>query len=208
MFASLLPKSAPFFEMLIEQNGCLRAVASQLVRMGETPEHRDDALKIIALQEEKADRVYQRVTRALSTTFITPIDREDLLRISRTQEEIIDNIQQLATRLHIYGCADIPFGELQLLRTLADMFALHHAMLEGLSHKRDAHKTRAFRSLRSDCDTLISAGVAELLDVKDVTSAALLNIMRWSQVYDRTEQVVALAVKAGETIEEAVLKNV
>lgn len=208
MFASLLPKSAPFFDMLIEQNGCLRAVASNLVRMGEAPEHRDDALKTIALLEEKADRVYQRITRALSTTFITPIDREDLLRISQTQEEIIDNLQQVATRLHIYGCTDIPFGVLQLLRTMEDMFDLHNAMLEGLSRKRDAHKTRAFRSLRGDCDTLLSAGVAELLDVKDVTPASLLDILRWSQLYDRMEQVVSLVVKAAETMEEAVLKNV
>lgn len=208
MFDSLLPKSAPFFEMLIQQNSCLRSVAGHLVRMGEDPGHRDDALKTIALLEEKADHVYLRITRELSKTFITPIDREDLLRISQTQEEIIDNLQQLATRLHIYECSAVPFPAMQLLRTLEEMFALHNTMLEGLSRKRDAHKTRAFRSLRGDCDTLLSVGVAELMDAKELTPAALLEIIRWSQLYDRMEQVVTLVVKAAETIEEAVLKNV
>ena len=36
--------------------------------------------------------------------------------------------------------------------------------LEGLTHRRDCHKTRAFRNLRGECDMLLAVGLAELLD--------------------------------------------
>ena len=48
MFAALLPKSAPFFAMLQEQNGLLRRMAGLLVEMLEDPSKMDDVHKEIA----------------------------------------------------------------------------------------------------------------------------------------------------------------
>ena len=82
-------------------------------------------------------------------------------------------------------------------------------MLEGLAHRRDCHKTRAFRNLRGECDMLLAVGLAELLDEQqEITVPQIMRTLKWSQAYERMsillEQVNALA----ETIEEAVLKNV
>ena len=90
MFAALLPKSAPFFAMLQEQNGLLRRMAGLLVEMLEDPSKMDDVHKEIAFLEEEADLLHTRIIRALSQTFITPIDREDILRINQEQEEAMD----------------------------------------------------------------------------------------------------------------------
>ena len=86
MFVALLPKSAPFFEMLLEQNNLLRQAAEENVRLFSEVENRYSSYKIIAELEDKADILYRKLGRSLSSTFITPIDREDILRISQGLE--------------------------------------------------------------------------------------------------------------------------
>ncbi len=208
MFASLLPKSAPFFELLLQQNTMLWDVSQQLVRLLERPEEMDFPHKEVALIEENADQIHATITRHLSQTFITPIDREDILRINQHQEEGIDFIHNLTTRLHIYEFQRIRFPALQLARTLSGMIALTHDMLVGLSHKTDCHNTRAFRELRGECEMLLSVGIAELQDMPELTPQSIMEMIKWGQAYDRMELAVEQVVKLAETIEEAVLKNV
>ncbi|SDF63688.1 DUF47 domain-containing protein [Desulfovibrio legallii] len=209
MFPALLPKSAPFFAMLEEQNGLLRRMAGMLVEMLEDVSRMDDIHKEIAFQEEAADILHGKIIRALSQTFITPIDREDILRINQEQEECMDCLHSLSTRLHIFEFTRIRFPALQMVRTIGSMIDLTRLMLEGLANRRDCHKTRAFRNLRGECDMLLAVGLAELMDEhQELSPSTLMQVLKWSQAYERTgmllEQVNALA----ETIEEAVLKNV
>lgn len=207
MFPSLLPKSAPFFEMLLEQNAKLYGVSEQLVLILEATSTRDNAHKVVAELEEQADLLHLNITRALSQTFITPIDREDILRINQSQEESIDFIRNLVTRLHIYGLERVRFPALQLGRTLHAMVALTTSMLQGLSKKKDSHNTRQFRNLRGECEMLLSVGIAELQDMTELTPQSIIEMIKWTQAYDRIELAVDQVVKLAETIEEAVLKN-
>jgi len=209
MFPALLPKSAPFFAMLTEQNDLLRRMAALLVNMLEDVANMDHVHKEIAFLEEEADLLHGKIIRALSQTFITPIDREDILRINQEQEECMDCLHSLSTRLHIFEFTNIRFPALQMARTINSMLDLTRIMLVGLSNRRDCHKTRAFRALRSECDMVLAVGLAELMDEhQELTGKTLMRVLKWSQAYERMnillEQVNALA----ETIEEAVLKNV
>ena len=209
MFPALLPKSAPFFAMLNEQNDLLRRMSALLVNMLEDVSNMDHVHKEIAFLEEEADLLHSKIIRALSQTFITPIDREDILRINQEQEECMDCLHSLSTRLHIFEFSAIRFPALQMARTISAMLDLTHEMLAGLANRRDCHKTRVFRALRSECDMVLAVGLAELRDEhQELTSKALMRVLKWSQAYERMnillEQVNALA----ETIEEAVLKNV
>ncbi|CAI3240782.1 DUF47 domain-containing protein [Desulfovibrio legallii] len=209
MFPALLPKSAPFFAMLEEQNGLLRRMAGMLVEMLEDVSRMDAIHKEIAFQEESADVLHGKIIRALSQTFITPIDREDILRINQEQEECMDCLHSLSTRLHIFEFTRIRFPALQMVRTIGSMIDLTRLMLEGLANRRDCHKTRAFRNLRGECDMLLAVGLAELMDEhQELSPSTIMQVLKWSQAYERMgillEQVNALA----ETLEEAVLKNV
>lgn len=208
MFPSLLPKSAPFFEFLLEQNTKLRGVSEQLVFFLEDPASMDAAHKKVADLEEQADSLHQRITRELSQTFITPIDREDILRINQAQEEAIDFISNLTTRLHIYGFSRVRFPALQLAKTQHEMVLLTHSMLQGLAVKKDSHNTHKFREFRGECEMLLSVGIAELQDVTELTPQSIIDLIKWTQAYDRMELAVDQVVRLAETIEEAVLKNV
>ena len=130
MFASLLPKSAPFFEMLLEQNSHLRHMSRLLLAMLEDLSKMDEGHKEIALIEEEADKLHVRIIRDLSQTFITPIDREDILRINQEQEEALDGLHTLSTRLHIFEFPTMRFPAVQLVRTICSMLDLTGEMLE------------------------------------------------------------------------------
>ncbi|MDR2819726.1 MAG: DUF47 family protein [Desulfovibrio sp.] len=209
MFDALLPKSAPFFAMLREQNDILRNMAALLVEMMENVGEKTRIHKQISLLEDEADRLHTKIIRALSQTFITPIDREDILRINQEQEESMDCLHSLSSRLHIFEFARIRFPALQIARNIHAMLELTLLMLEGLAKRRDCHKTRAFRALRGECDMLLVTGLAELMDEQqEITPALLLQILKWSQTYDRISVLLERSNNLAETIEEAVLKNV
>lgn len=208
MFTALLPRGVPFFELLLQQNGLLCTAAAGLVTLLEDQTVIDDSHRAISLLEEEADALYISIIRHLSQTFITPIDREDILHINKAQEEAIDLIQNITMRIHIFEFSRVRFPMLKLAETLHSMTLLTNSMLKGLSRKKDSHDTKKFRSLRNECETLLSVGLMELFDKEGPTPGDMLQIIKWSQAYDRLELAVERVVQLAETIEEAVLKNV
>ncbi len=208
MFTALLPKGAPFFELLLQQNRFLCAMSGELVAIFEGKPNDEQLRQKIATLEADADRIHLTITRHLSQTFITPIDREDILHINKAQEEVIDLYDNLSNRFHLLELTSIPFPMLQLARTLDKMAPLIGAMLEGLSQKKDSHNTRQFLALRSECEMLLRMGIRELYDLEKPDAEAVLSIVKWTRGYDRIEQIVDQMVTLFEAIEEAVLKNV
>lgn len=208
MLNALLPKGAPFFELLLQQNKILSTITIRLTKLLEDNTAKVDVHKEIISQVEESERIYLSVVRHLSQTFITPIDREDILRINKVQGEAIDLVYNLANRIHILEFSLIRFPMVQLARTLKDMVLLTGSMLEGLANKRDSHNTHMFRALRADCEMILSMAIVELYDLDDPSVTDIMGILKWSQAYDRAEIALAQVAKLAETIEEAVLKNV
>ncbi len=209
MFPSLLPRSAPFFPMLQEQNVLLQQIGSLVLSMLEDAASMDEAHKKIALLEEQGDRLHGRIIRELSRAFITPIDREDILRINQGQESCMDSLQQLGTRLHIFEFPRVRFPMLQLARLAKDMLDLTRLMLDGLAQRHDCHKTRAFRELRGEADMVMATGLAELMDEnRELTGLEIMRALKWSQAYERMDMALEQINDLAETIEEAVLKHV
>jgi uncharacterized protein Yka (UPF0111/DUF47 family) len=208
MFDFLLPENAPFFALMLEQNDKLRASSAVLSVILENTTDMEQGHKQISVLEAEADAIHARITRHLSRSFITPIDREDILHITKAQEKAIDNLFNTAHRLYIFEFSNIRFPMLRLGHVLHDMILLTGSMLGGLAEKRDSHETRAFRSLRDDSEMLLSMGLVELHDLESPTPADLLEILKWTQVYDRLESAIDRVVELAETIDEAVLKHV
>ncbi len=208
MLKALLPKGAPFFELMLQQNAILCRVANGLTLILDNHTIVDRPHREISLLEAEADTLHLTISKHLSQTFITPIDREDILHINKAQEDAIDLYYNLANRLYVFEFTRIRFPMLQLARCLNELSKLTNEMLLGLSQKRDSHKTKAFRVLCNECEMLLSMGIGELYDVKDPTPDEIVTILKWSRAYDRAEMLYNQIVLLAETIEEAVLKNV
>ena len=208
MFASLLPKSAPFFEMLLEQNRLLCHMADQNLELFNATETRHLINANITKMENEADDLYRKMTRALSATFITPIDREDILRISQMQEECMDRFQRLSIRLTAYEMPTMLFPAQRVAVILKEMIDMTTDMLLGLTRRKDAHKTRGFRTRHEECDSLLAIGLAEVMDETEANSASYVTTQKWIQIYDALEFVIRKVSDLYEQIEEAVMKNV
>lgn len=121
----------------------------------------------------------------------------------------MDCIHTLTTRLHIFEFSKMRFPMVQMARTISAMLDLTQLMLDGLTHRKDCHKTHAFRTLRDECDMLLAVGLAELMDPQgEITPAAIMDMLKWSQAYDRISMLLENVNSLAETLEEAVLKNV
>lgn len=207
MFGAFLPKGAPFFELLLEQNAIICEGAFTLCTFFDDHQNAEKhSLEMVKL-EARADKLHLAITRHLSQTFITPIDREDILRINKAQEECVDLMRNAANRLSILNLRQISPLMLRLSVVIREMAQLTNSMLAGLSQKRDSHNTRKFLSLRDECETLISSGHGELYNVEEYTPEAIVAIVKWIRAYDRMELVVNQIVSLAECIEEAVIKN-
>ncbi|MDL2275602.1 DUF47 family protein [Desulfosarcina sp. OttesenSCG-928-G10] len=208
MFQALLPKGAPFFELLLQQNAILCSMTEATVSILENLASLEQPHREITRFEEDGDILQLAILRHLSQTFITPIDREDLLRISMDQEEAIDMLYNMSNRLYIFAFQRLRFPMLRTVRKLDEMARLTGVMLKGLSERRDSHSTRAFRSMRDECDMLLNMGLMEMYEVENPSPGDILDIMKWGQVYGRLEMIMRRIIMLAETIEEAVLKNV
>jgi len=208
MFNALLPKGAPFLELLLQQNQLLGFVSAELVNLFENESDEEKLRQGISKLEADADKIHLAITRHLSRAFITPIDREDILHINNAQEEVIDLYNNLTARFHILELTRIPAPMLQMARTLNQMAGLTRSMIEGLSKKKDSHNTREFLALRDEFEKLLRAGVQELYAVEKLELETLLAIVKRTRAYDRMEQIVDRMVTLFEAIEEAVLKHV
>jgi len=208
MFSAILPKGAPFFELLLQQNQFLCAVSAELVNLFENSSNDEELRQGIFKLEADADRIHLIITRHLSHAFITPLDREDILRINNAQEELIDLYNNLTDRFHLLELTSIPPAMIQLALTLKAMTTLTRSMIEGLSKKTDSHNTREFLSLRDECEKLIRTGIKELYETGNLDLETIFAVIKWTRAYDRMEHIVDQMVKLFEAIEEAVLKHV
>ena len=208
MALSFLPKTVPFFDLLNKQNSILNETARQLTQIVDDYTRVDAACKIVTLIEADADNLCREITRLLSQTFITPIDREDIYALNMTQEDSINLIKSIASRMSLYRFDIIRFPARKMAHKILAMARLTGEMLCSLEGKREVDKTiHAIKGLKLECEMLFSTGLAELHDEIPDNNREIIDIMRWTQVYDRFEMTFERIDDLADAIEQVVLKN-
>lgn len=208
MSFSIFPKNIHFFDLLIKQNDLLIEAARQLCVIMDDVRAVEAACKTVTLIEADGDEFCRDISRQLSQTFITPIDREDIYRLNLAQEDSINYIKAIASRMRLYGFADIRFPASKMAHKIHEMTILTGEMLRYLEKKLDvSSEIRKIKGLKIECEMLISTGLAELQDQDLPSTKQVIDIMRWTQVYDRIETAFERIDDLADAIEEVVLKN-
>ena len=209
MVFALFPKSIQFFEMLNRQNRLLVESARILAAAMESTDGIEESFKQVNALEADADILCREIAHQLSLTFITPIDREDIYGLNLIQEDSINHIKALSTRFRLYGFSYIRFPARKMIQNLTSMTEISGRMLECLSEKKDvANHVRTLKDLKNECEMLLGTGLAELLHDTEINDfSAVVDTMKWTQVYDRIEMAVERVDDLSDTIEEVVLKN-
>lgn len=208
MALSFFPKAVPFYDLLNKQNSILNETARQLTHIVDNCNCVDAACKIVTIIEADADELCREITRLLSQTFITPIDREDIYAINVTQEDSINIIKSIASRIRLYGFDNIRFPARKMAHKILTMARLTGDMLCSLEGSREVDKTiHKIKNLKIECEMLFSTGLVELHDEMPENTREIIDIMRWTQVYDRFEMAFERIDDLADVIEQVVLKN-
>jgi hypothetical protein len=208
MAFTLFPKSIRFFDMLIKQNQILKEIAADLNLIFEDFTKVDEAFKRINVKEVEGDELCREIARQLSQTFITPIDREDIYRINLAQEDSINFLKNIAGRARVSGLSRILFPAKKMMGNV-NLMAIHTGqMIEALKAQQEVSLfVRQIKNLKGECEMLLSTGLSEIQDAEITEFKAVVDIIKWVQVYDRIEQVIERIDDLSDAIEEVVLKN-
>jgi len=208
MSFSLFPKTVRFFKLFSRQNDMLREAVSMLYNVFQDFTDVENKCKYINIIESDANAVCRDIAKQLSRTFITPIDREDIHEINLVQEDMVNLIRAISTRIALYDFGRMRFAAKKLVGNLKIMVDETGIMLQKLHTRKevDVHVARV-KTLKAECDMLLVVALAENYDAPIEEHDAILDIVKWSHIYDRIEKAIHRTENLVDIIEGIVLKN-
>ncbi len=208
MSFSLFPKSPKFFQLFLEQNRIIVDAATVLHQIAEEFSDCEDQCQVINRLEAEGDVLNRTIARELSTTFITPIDREDIHEINSSQETILNHIQAVSNRIGVYGLARMRFPAKKMISNIKEMVTGIGSLLTMLSRGQEVTPTVAqVKQLKKECEMLLMSGLGELYEDPTPGPEDVLDIIKWTHVYDRIDKAFNRAWQLAKAIEGIVLKN-
>jgi uncharacterized protein len=208
MSFSLFPKSPKFFELFREQNRIIVDAATVLHQIAEEFVECEDQCQVINRLEAEGDVLNRTIARELSTSFITPIDREDIHEINSSQETILNHIQAVSNRIGVYGLSRMRFPAKRMISDIKEMVTGIGVMLGMLGRGHEVSQTVAqIKQLKKECEMLLMSGLGELYDNPSPAPEDVLDIIKWTHIYDRIDKAFNRAWQLAKAIEGIVLKN-
>lgn len=208
MSFSLFPKSPKFFDLFREQNRITVQAATVLHHIAEEFANCEEQCQVINLLEAEGDRINRTIRRELSTTFITPIDREDIHDINSSQEAILNHIQSVSNRIGVYGLSHMRFPAKRMIGDVKEMVTAVGVMLGELGRGQEVSETVSqIKQLKKECEMLLLAGLGELYDNPSPGPADVMDIIKWTHIYDRIDKAFNKTWQLAKSIEGIVLKN-
>jgi uncharacterized protein Yka (UPF0111/DUF47 family) len=208
MAINFFPKVVRFFTLFRQQNDLLTDTAGLLSDLfSDYPDIAEKA-RIIVQKEHEGDDLSKEIARQLSLTFITPIDREDIHAINMAQENLLNSFRAISTRIGLYRFSDITPGSRDLVLKLKEMTILTSEMLNQLSRKEMVEENSAkAKELKIEAEMLLLVLLGEIYERPVGSPDDLLEIIKWSHIYDRIEEAFAHAGALANIIEGITLKN-
>lgn len=150
----------------------------------------------------------QEITRELSLTFIRPLDREDIYALNASFSECIEAVNSVAGRLGLYDFRQVPGAALELVSNLAAMAGQLQKVVAVLNRGESVAPLLAeIDRLREESDRFLLVGLGELYESTAEAGVEMLEILKWSQLYDRLETAIGRAQAVAGNLEAIVLKN-
>ena len=204
----LFPKAPKFFDFFREQNRIIVEAATVLNTIAHEFHDCDVRCQMINRLEAEGDALNRTISQLLSTTFITPIDREDIHLINSSQETILNHIQAISNRIGVYEFTRMRFPARRMVSNVKDMVTSHrgparHAGKQG----RRAEYVGQVKYHKKECEMLLLSGLGELYDNPNPDPAEIMEIIKWTHVYDRIDKAFNRAWQLVKAIEGIVLKN-
>jgi hypothetical protein len=204
----LFPKAPKFFDFFREQNRIIVEAATVLNTIVIDFGSCDVRCQMINRLEADGDALNRTISQLLSTTFITPIDREDIHLINSSQETILNHIQSISNRIGVYEFTRMRFPAQRMVANVKEMVTAIGLLLAVLENKGEAADSIAkVKHQKKECEMLLLSGLGELYDNPSPSPAEMMEIIKWTHVYDRIDKAFNRAWMLIKAIEGVILKN-
>jgi uncharacterized protein len=205
---SFFPKAVKFYDLFRKQNQILNQAAAELDRLFH--DQGDMAARCTAINslEIEGDGLAREIARLLAWTFITPLDREDIHAISVAQEDVLNIIRAISTRVGLYQFKELRNASTTLVRNLKLMLSETVPMFADLQAARAGEVApMKIKEIKNESETLLVVALGEIYELPLAGPETLLDIIKWSQIYDRIEQALEKAGVLANVIEGISVKN-
>jgi len=208
MALNFFPKVPKFFKLFGQQNDIVVDTVKVLNDIFEDYTQIAEKCNKIVRNEYAGNEVSKEIAKQLSLTFITPIDREDIHAINMAQENLLNSMRAISTRIGLYHFNQISPGTKDLILKLKLMIGSISLMLEQLGKKKEVEEhAEKVREIKVEADMLLLVLLGENYERPVDQPGSLLEIIKWSHIYDRIEVAIANAEELANVIEGISLKN-
>jgi uncharacterized protein Yka (UPF0111/DUF47 family) len=204
---SLFPKTFKFYDLFLEQN---EQILKAITVLEDIFTHYEDVArksKEIQLIEAEGNTISREIARQLSQTFITPIDREDIHDINVSQEILLNVIKGISNRISLQSITQLTSASQELVKNLKLMLEEINHILHIFVKKQDPGvHVRRVHVLKEHSDMVIMQALASIYQIDLTKPDAIVDIITWSQIYDRIEKAVIRAENLANMLEGISLK--
>lgn len=207
MALNFFPKVIKFFDLFKKQNEVMFESISSLNDIFSSYKSVPELCKKIIDKETEGDLISRDISISLAQTFITPIDREDIHALNMAQEKVLNSIRAISTRIGLYHFDKIKPGAKELISILKGMHEEISIMVGSLQNKLDITKsTGKVRKLKFEAEMLLLVSMGEVYENHPEGSMNFLELVKWSHIYDRIEEVYDNTETLSNVIEGIYLK--
>jgi uncharacterized protein Yka (UPF0111/DUF47 family) len=208
MSISFFPRVVKFFDLFEKQSGLVKDAAVVLDSIFK--DFRDVPAKCsrINLLETEGDSLSREISSQLSLAFITPLDREDIHAINMAQEDVLNMIRAIASRIGLYQFETLEPAAVDLIENLRMAVEETEKMLGKLSSKKEVEEhSKTVTKIKNESELQLLLALGELYESDPAEAGRLLDVIKWTQIYDRIEQALDKAEVLANIIEGVSIKN-
>jgi uncharacterized protein Yka (UPF0111/DUF47 family) len=202
----LFGKEDRFFELLEASAEESRASVQALARFLKNPDQLrtfDDFI----VSRRKEGRIYDEISEALSTHFVTALEHEDIEALSLSLYRIPKTLEKIAERISL--CPELLKGfdwvrQITMLEKAAStLVAMTQDLRKGVHLERIKSHNDELQKIEGDADKLILERMKQLYSGEyDAIAVVFLK-----DVFELVEKVFDFCRDAGNVINQIVLKN-
>ena len=209
MNTNLFDDAFPFRGLFRKQANTLVEAVKQLeIILGECTGSPDKCGRISTLGSE-SDTTCREIERELSLTFMQPLEREDIRELNRAFARTLQAVGAVSSRIGLYGFREIQKGAAGQAACLSEMTTEIVPLLEVIVRKGDGvANCERVRKLKKQADMFLLVGLGEIYESAGGGVENLLEVLKWSQIYDRLEVVASCIEHTVNVIEGIILKKV
>jgi uncharacterized protein len=208
MGLSFFPRTVKFFDLFEQQNQLLKEASVTLESIFRDFTSVPTKCQVIHQLEARGNTMSREISSQLSATFITPLDREDIHEINIAQEDILNMLKATASRVGLYHFRHIERTAVELVENVRIIVEETEQMLKGLrSNSTIEQHVKTVARIRNESELHLLVALGELYESAVGNHEALLDVIKWTQIYDRIEQSLGKSEVLATTIERVSIKN-